>query len=40
MKENKISEATDNFKKAINMSGNSCELIYNLALSYYKIKDY
>lgn len=40
LKEDKVGEAIENFKKAINMSGNSCELIYNLALSFYKTKDY
>lgn len=40
IKENKFQEATEKFKRAINMSGSSCELIYNLALSYFKMKDY
>lgn len=40
LKENKIQEAIEKFKKALNMSGNSCELVYNLALSHFNTKDY
>ena len=39
-KEGKIEEAKKLFEKGKNMAGNNCELIYNVALSYYKNKEY
>lgn len=40
LKEGKIADAQRKFEKAKNMAGNNCELIYNVALSYYKSKEY
>jgi len=37
-KEEKYNEAKDKFTEAINISGYSCDIAYNISLCYYKMK--
>jgi len=37
-KEEKFNEAKEKFNEALNVSGYSCDIAYNISLCYYKMK--
>ncbi len=37
-KEEKFNEAKDKFQEALNMTGYQCDIAYNIALCFYKMK--